>query len=184
MEWEKSRSRKMVLKGTYQTHENVKAYCARRALERGYVFCLSDAGWVGWRKVMCTIKLASRSAQACRSAATDMGVTMLHRDQTLQMLSDHPEWLVGLDGMGLVCPAHLISIYLVMLLLFLWGLPWCMLLLLLPLLSCLFILLVWSSAEEDYVIERDQENDIILPPQTLTYAYQCSWHKLWCYLAS
>jgi hypothetical protein len=77
---------------------------------------------------MCTIKLASRGAQACRSAATDMGATMLHRDQTLQMLSAHPEWLVGLDGMGLVCPAHLISIYLsiahtVMLLLFLWGLP-------------------------------------------------------------
>lgn len=96
---------------------------------------------------MCTIKLASRGAQACRSAATDMGATMLHRDQTLQMLSAHPEWLVGLDGMGLVCSAHLISIYVsvahtVMLLLFLWGLPWCMLLLLLPLLSCLFILLV------------------------------------------
>lgn len=77
---------------------------------------------------MCTIKLASRSAQACRSAATDMGATMLHRDQSLQMLSAHPEWLVGLDGMGLVCSAHLISIYLsvahtVILLLFLWGLP-------------------------------------------------------------
>jgi hypothetical protein len=142
MEREKSRSRKIVLKGTYRTHENAKTYCTRRALERGYVFCLPDAGWVGWRKAMCTIKLASRSAQACRSAATDMGVTMLHRDQTLQMLSAHPEWLVGLDGMGLVCSAHLISIYLsvahiVMLLLFLWGLPWCMLLLLLPLLSCL-----------------------------------------------
>jgi len=87
---------------------------------------------------MCTIKLASRNAQACRSAATDMGATMLHRDQTLKMLSVHPEWLVGLDGMGLVCSAHLISIYLsvthtVMLLLFLWGLPRCMLLLLLPL---------------------------------------------------
>jgi hypothetical protein len=92
----KSRSRKMVLKGTYRTHENVKTYCARRALERDYVFCLSDAGWVAWRKAMCTIKLASRSAQACRSAATDMGATMLHRDQTLQMLPAHPEWLLGL----------------------------------------------------------------------------------------
>lgn len=57
---------------------------------------------------MCTIKLASRSAQACRSAATDMGATILHRSNFADAVCS--SWMAcgaWWNGPGMFCTSYL-----------------------------------------------------------------------------